>query len=592
VQTTLPVLSRSQRQEIIIVPNEIIISFDAKLTEAERQTILQQNNLAIVRPLRFNRDRYIVKSTVATGTKILNTANQLNSVKGVTSAAPNFIQSVTGENLKTTTKQVANLKNSQQYYNLTKQNTAPQSTRAISPKTNFLGLAWHLDSLPLKQCLQEEVSSWESLQTCLQKPNVTKSAITRTDMRVTDAWKHSNGGRGVVVAVIDSLIEWDHPDLADSLYTVKAADKCPGEVHGWDFSAGGDSSNPCENGDADTRVSPVELAILAAKFQDTFQLSDAKLVQQYPQEALEVKQNNPDSSLEQIASVLRYVFRTYKIGAEFHGTYVSGTIAAKPQNGEGLVGVAPNAQILPVRVFGLNGSIVTSSYIEAIGYAASRGADIINLSLGASLPSEAEEEAIADVLKAHPKLVIVAAAGNENLNKVSFPAAYAGVVAVGATNIVGNRAPYSNYGKGLDVVAPGGDLDAPGLLGGIPATGGTWLNAFWQGIPNPESRWSSVVDLKGKYWWVQGTSFSSPAVAGVVALMKGENRELSRNRLVSILKSTASYEGLSMSEEDTKLYGSLATKGAVPSSVKGQQYFFGKGLVNADAAVEALKKGR
>lgn len=592
VQTTLPVLSRSQRQEIIIVPNEIIISFDAKLTEAQRQTILQQNNLAIVRPLRFNRDRYIVKSTVATGTKILNTANQLNSVKGVTSAAPNFIQSVTDQNLKTAAKQVANLKNSQQYYNLTKQNTAPQSTRAISPKTSLLGLAWHLDSLPLKQCLQEEVSSWESLQTCLQKPNITKSAVTRTDMRVTDAWKHSNGGRGVVVAVIDSLIEWDHPDLADSLYTVKAADKCPGEVHGWDFSAGGDSSNPCENGDADTRVSPVELAILAAKFQDTFQLSDAKLVQQYPEEALEVKQNNPDSSLEQIASVLRYVFRTYKIGAEFHGTYVSGTIAAKPQNGEGLVGVAPNAQILPVRVFGLNGSILTSAYIEAIGYAASRGADIINLSLGASLPSEAEEEAIAQVLKAHPKLVIVAAAGNENLKQVSFPAAYTGVVAVGATNIVGNRAPYSNYGKGLDVVAPGGDLDAPGLLGGIPATGGTWLNAFWQGIPNPESRWSSVVDLKGKYWWVQGTSFSSPAVAGVVALMKGENRELSRNRLVSILKSTASYEGLSMSEEDTKLYGLLPTKGAAPSSVKSQQYFFGKGLVNADAAVQAVKKGR
>jgi serine protease len=592
VQTTLPVLSRSQRQEIIIVPNEIIISFDAKLTETEKQTILQQNNLAIVRPLRFNRDRYIVKSTVATGTKILNTANQLNSVKGVTSAAPNFIQSVTDENLKTATKQVANLKNSQQYYNLTKQNTVPQSTRAISPKTNFLGLAWHLDSLPLKQCLQEEVSSWESLQTCLQKPNVTKSAITRTDMRVTDAWKHSNGGRGVVVAVIDSLIEWDHPDLADSLYTVKAADKCPGEVHGWDFSAGGDSSNPCENGDADTRVSPVELAILAAKFQDTFQLSDAKLVQQYPQEALEVKQNNPDYSLEQIASVLRYVFRTYKIGAEFHGTYVSGTIAAKPQNGEGLVGVAPNAKILPVRVFGLNGSIVTSSYIEAIGYAASRGADIINLSLGASLPSEGEEEAIADLLKAHPKLVIVAAAGNENLSQVSFPAAYTGVVAVGATNIVGNRAPYSNYGKGLDVVAPGGDLDAPGLLGGIPATGGTWLNAFWQGIPNPESRWSSVVDLKGKYWWVQGTSFSSPAVAGVVALMKGENRQLSRKSLVNILKSTASYQYLSMSEEETKLYGSLQNKGVLPSSVKGQQYFFGKGLVNADAAVQAVKKGR
>ncbi|MEH2263291.1 S8 family serine peptidase [Nostoc sp.] len=599
VQTTLPVLSRSQRQEIIVIPNEIIISFDAKLTEAQRQTILEQNNLAIVRPLRFNRDRYIVKSTVTSGIKILSTANQLNEVKGVTSAAPNFIQSITDQNLQTATKQVANLKAAGDWgFGKILPSSQPsvsssQSTRAISPKSSLLGLAWHLDSLPLKQCLQQEISSLESLQTCLQKPNAaTKSTISRTDIRVTDAWKHSNGGRGVVVAVIDSLIQWDHPDLADSLYTVKAADKCPGEVHGWDFSGGGDNSDPCKNGDADTRVSPVELAILGAKFQDTFQLSDAKLVQQYSQEALEIKQKNPDYSLEQIANVLRYVFRTYKIGGEFHGTFVSGTIAAKSQNGEGLVGVAPNAQILPVRVFGLNGSFVPSAYIEAIGYAASRGADIINLSLGGSLPTPGEEEAIADVLKANPKLVIVAAAGNENFNQVSFPAAYTGVIAVGATNIVGNRAPYSNYGKGLDVVAPGGDLDTPGLLGGILATGGTWLDAFWQGMPNPESRWSSVLDPKGKYWWVQGTSFSSPAVAGVVALMKGENKEIDRKSLINILKSTATYQGLSMSEEDTKLYGSLRSKGAMSSSVKGQQYFFGQGLVNADAAVQAAKKKR
>ena len=57
--------------------------------------------------------------------------------------------------------------------------------------------------------------------------------------------------------------------------------------------------------------------------------------------------------------------------------------------------------------------------------------------------------------------------------RVDFPAAIPRVVAVGATNLVGHRAPYSNYGKGLAVVAPRGDLDSPGLLGGIPTTGGT-----------------------------------------------------------------------------------------------------------------------
>ncbi|MBO1048336.1 MAG: S8 family serine peptidase [Dolichospermum sp. DEX182a] len=267
-------------------------------------------------------------------------------------------------------------------------------------------------------------------------------------------------------------------------------------------------------------------------------------------------------------------------------------MAAKPQNSKGLLGVAPNAQILPVRLFGLNGSYSPAAYIEAIGYAANRGADIINLSLGSILPSPGEEEAIADVLKANPKLVIVAAAGNENTNQVTFPAAYPGVVSVGATNITGNRASYSNYGQGLDLVAPGGDLNTPGLLGGIPTTGGTSLNAFWQGIPNPSTRWSSVVDGRGKYWWVEGTSFASPTVAGVVALMKGENKGISRERLVSILKSTASYQGLTISQEDSKLYRSQRSKSAVPATVKEQQYFFGKGLVNADAAVQAVKKGR
>ena len=74
----------------------------------------------------------------------------------------------------------------------------------------------------------------------------------------------------------------------------------------------------------------------------------------------------------QIAKVIRRFIRN-KVGGEFHGTWVSGVIAANPKNAQGLVGVAPKAQILPVRVFGLNGSFLNSAFIEAIGYAADRG---------------------------------------------------------------------------------------------------------------------------------------------------------------------------------------------------------------------------
>ncbi|MBE9198875.1 MULTISPECIES: S8 family serine peptidase [unclassified Nodularia (in: cyanobacteria)] len=585
VQTTLPVLSRRNEQDVIILPNEIILSFDSKLSENQRKEILQQNNLEVVRKLRFQRDRYLVKSTIAEGAKVLSVANQLSTVQGINSVSPNFVQSVSQRNLETTVQQVQGMKKWEP--NKTIPNTVPQVNSQTSPESNLLGLSWHLDSTPMQQCLQQDISDWDALESCLQTPNAaTKSVIPRTDIRVKEAWKRSNGGRGVVVAVLDSLIQWNHPDLADSLYKVQASDKCPGEVHGWDFSGGGNSADPCKIGDAETRINPTELAILGSQFQDTFQLSDAKLVQQYPREFVNLRRTYPDESLETIANILRYTIRSSRVGGEFHGTYVSGTIAAKPKDGQGLIGVAPNAQILPVRVFGLNGSFIPATYIEALGYAADRGADIINLSLGAMLPSEEEEQAIADILKAYPKLVIVASAGNSNYDQVGYPAGYPGVVSVGATNIRGYRAAYSNYGLGLDVVAPGGDLDTPGFFGGIPATGGTWLSAFWQGIPNPTSRWSAVVDSRGKYWWVEGTSFSAPAVSGVVALMKGEDpkRVLNRDRLTDILKSTASYQGLNISDEDIKSYGS--------QSEKIQQHLFGRGLVNADAAVQAVKKNR
>ncbi len=581
VEASLPVLTRSQSQETIVLPNEIIINFKPGISDSEKQTILKQNNLAIVRPLRFNRNIYIVKSTTASGVSILNVANQLNQAKGVNSAAPNFIQSVSDPIRQQAIKRL----NTQE---INKQN------KDITPTTDFLGWQWHLNSTPIKQCLQQKLSSFDLVESCLKTQTAqTKSSITRTDLRVTDAWKHSKGGEGVVVAVIDSLIQWNHPDLQNSLYTVQNPDKCPGEVHGWDFSEPSDSSKPCEIGDPDTRMSPLELNILKRKFQNTFKLSDEELLRQYSKEANEVKQANPKLSPKEQAKIVRHVIRTYEVGSEFHGTWVSGVIAAKPQqNTQGVMGVAPNAKILPVRVFGLNGSIFTSAYIEAIGYAADRGADVINLSLGASLPTDVEEQAIAQVLEANPKLVIVASSGNENSTRVAYPSGYSGVLSVGASNLFGDRAPYSSYGNGLGVVAPGGDFDAPGWVGGIATTGGTWVDGFWQGLSNPTSRWSSVIDLRGKYWWVQGTSFSSPAVAGVVALMKGEdtNRKLSRQELINILKSTASYDGLNISKEEEQIYHSQLDKGAVSASVTDKQYFFGSGLINADAAISAVQK--
>ncbi|NJM18448.1 MAG: S8 family serine peptidase [Richelia sp. SM1_7_0] len=595
VKASLPVLSREKSKNTIILPNEIIVNFQANTGEKVKESILKKNNLEVIRPLRFFPNIYIVKSTQASGTAVLNIANQLNQVQGVNSAAPNFLEVISNSvDINQSKSGDFNLESSEKQTPTTRQGGNNSST-------NYLGLQWHLNSIPLQSCLQQQSKSFDAIQNCLQQQiaknsqnKQTKSPVNlpRTDLRVTEAWQKSNGGKGVVVAVIDSLIQWNHPDLKNSVYKVTTADKCPKEEYGWDFSEPSNSQNPCEIGDADTRVSPLEMNILRRKLQDTFKLADGELIKKYSSPR-ELAQFDPQVSQKQIANYLRRRIRSQVGGSEFHGTLVSGVIAAKPENSQGISGVAPNAKILPVRVFGLNGSIQRSAVIEAVGYAANRGADVINLSLGGAAPTDAEESAFQQVFQQYPKLVIVASSGNENNIRVAYPSGYEGVLSVGATNLFGDRASYSNYGKGLGVVAPGGDLStSANLFGGIPTTGGTWMEGFWQGLAYPNSPWANVVDNRGKYWWMEGTSFSSPAVAGVVALMKGEdaNRKLNREQIVSILKSTASYDSLKISEKEKQLYKSLVSQGYIPAGISENQVFFGSGLINAEAAVSAVKK--
>lgn len=390
----------------------------------------------------------------------------------------------------------------------------------------------------------------------------------------------------MLVAVVDSLIQWDHPDLANSIYTAAKANKLPGEVSGWDFV----------DNDSDTRISEDELAIYRPLFQDTFVLSETKLLQKYPELAQALKQAYPSYSTKEIASVMRDYIQS-QITALFHGTMVSGVIAAHPQNGQGLVGVAPNAKILPVTV--AKQSFDPVAVVEGIGYAAARGADVINMSFGGSVdyvPNEDLADAILEVQNKNPKIVFVAAAGNENLSEVSFPATMRGVVSVGATELNGKRAPYSNFGTGVDFVAPGGDVynQEVGAIGGILTTGGTWVDGFWQGISAPDYFWGGTLDPQGRYIWTNGTSFASPAVAGVVALMKGEDpkRQLTRDRLVAILKNTASDKELNVSKEDLKFYNSIAKKTRLSNSITPKKYFFSSGLVNAAAAVKEVKRSR
>ena len=226
-----------------------------------------------------------------------------------------------------------------------------------------------------------------------------------------------------------------------------------------------------------------------------------------------------------------------------HGTHVASTIAQRSNNGIGEASVAPMANILPVKVMSDDGYGDNIALAQGIIYAVDNGADIINMSLGNPYSSSTVKRAIE--YAAQNGVVMVAATGNSYASQVYYPAAYPEVIAVGAARFDNSKSGYSNYGTGIDILAPGGDLsrddNGDGYADGI-------LQETYE-----NGRWTSP--------FYEGTSMASPQVAGVAALIMAEGvRDPEDVR--SILHATAKNTG--------------------PA---GYDSYSGYGLVNAGAAV-------
>ena len=224
--------------------------------------------------------------------------------------------------------------------------------------------------------------------------------------------------------------------------------------------------------------------------------------------------------------------------SSFHGTHVAGTIAAAANNSIGGSGVAPNVTIMPVRVLGEGGGSVADilsgvCYAASLNQSDGAGkdicnnsvsapvaADIINLSLGGSDLSNIEQvvyNAVADL-----GIIIIAAAGNESTSKAFYPAAYNNVVAVAAVSQQREQSSYSNFGSNIagskiDVAAPGGDFSVDS---GIVSTLGD------------DSRGA----IEASYGALQGTSMAAPHVAGVAALMKSAKPSLTQQEFLAYLR--------------------------------------------------------
>jgi subtilisin family serine protease len=242
-------------------------------------------------------------------------------------------------------------------------------------------------------------------------------------------WTYSSGSPDVLVAVLDSGIQLNHPDLTGQTWT------SPGEIPANDLDDDKNGKVDDVHGWHFFHQCTVNGCILG---------EDADVNDDYG-----------------------------------HGTLISGVIAAKTNNAVGIAGIAGNSRILPVRVLDQYGNGWYSDIAAGIMYATDQGAKIINLSLGGDADSALLRNAV-DYARARGVLV-VAATGNCGDTGIScnpainYPAAYDPVLAVGASDVSDLRASFSDYGPQMDLVAPGVGIYSTWNYGNYLTRSGTSL---------------------------------------------------------------------------------------------------------------------
>lgn len=340
------------------------------------------------------------------------------------------------------------------------------------------------------------------------------SAWSLTNMQLPSAWNTAIGN-GVVVAVIDSGFALNHEDLVNQWQTnngetgtTKLGDTC------WSGVAADKQTNNCDDDNNG--------------YVDDYRGWDFVGVN-----------NNPMAG------------ETTPSGAGVtHGTETAGLVGMTGNNGKGSATASWQTKIMPLQALSDSGSGYTSSVVAAIYYAVDNGVKVINMSLGGSANDPALQTAI-DYAYQHD-VVVVAAAGNcgtgtesgcnpAQPGEMSYPGLSNHVISVGATTSTNARASFSSYGEGLDVVAPGS---------------GTIVSPMWSQANQTSLYTSSLF----------GTSFSSPYVASVVALIKSVRPSSTTDDITAIIDGTA-----------TKV-------AAMSGSVYTTEY--GHGLVNAALALQ------
>jgi subtilisin family serine protease len=345
------------------------------------------------------------------------------------------------------------------------------------------------------------------------------------------AWTVTQGSASIIVAVNDTGVDYTNPDLYQNIWINQAAIPASRlknlvDVNNDGFISMADLNNPINQGpgkiqdlnhngyiDAGDLLQPM---VLNAQGQDTGQGGW-------------VNSNVVDAADGLVGDVIGWNFsgnNNSPMDTNGHGTHVAGIIAAMGTNG-GMIGVAPNVQIMPIQFLDGNGNGTISQFIVGLDYSVAHGAKISSNSWTGADPSQALSDAINNAQA--NGMIFVAAAGNGGNNNDASPVYPANltennVVAVAATDQYNNLANFSNYGaKSVAMAAPGVNI-----LSTLPG---------------------------GSYGEKSGTSMSTPIVAGVMALVWSAHPSWTYLQVINQVESTVT--------KVSSLNGKVATGGIV-----------------------------
>jgi subtilisin family serine protease len=303
-----------------------------------------------------------------------------------------------------------------------------------------------------------------------------RSGASKFGAGVSDAWDLWKGDTSTVIAVMDIGTDVGHPDLASKIWINRA--EIPGNGIDDDGDGYVDDTQGWDFGNHDNDPDPGP---------------------------------TPDST-------------GFDVG--FHGTFVAGLAAAATNNSQGIAGAAWNCRIMPLKINDSSGNIQFSAVAEAFQYVDMKHPAVLNMSFGTSDSTARDffQALVNDACAAN--VLCVAAAGNSDTSLASWPAACNGVLSVGATDDTGARASFSSYGPWVRVAAPGTPMWSTicrnytvDFMSQISYV----LNYGWGGDP---------------YMYGSGTSFSSPLVAGIAALVRSKNPSLTPAQVAAQIVAT------------------------------------------------------